>query len=345
MEILRKPPTPVTLELDGFEVGASIAVAIFSDKSEILQPDYFAKDDRLVLEKDNVFLLVADSDGAISLELPAPFSRYDREYALYIYDNSEGQWDFEGLRDSYLGNLMEDAEQDVVYTDSLRVYRPYIDIVGYAPEEELETYINVERMARTMIDNVTGGFYYKLQVVDLQGLGTDRLTVGDRVNKILELVENNVVVYQKGAANNPKPVTLNSDRNCIIPFVPKNEYHNRLDRRLPRVGSPNRYGSYEYDAIVATHRGEFPNGYNYTATLECGWPMVPNDIQDCMKILINDIICGVPNYWSKYIDRYDTKDFKVFFNSGKFDGTGNVYVDQVLQRYYGDQLYNNMRAL
>ena len=85
MELLRKPPSPVTLELDGFDANAIIAIAIFSDKSEVLQPDYFAKDDRLVLEKDNVFLLTADGDGAISLELPAPFSRYDREYALYIY--------------------------------------------------------------------------------------------------------------------------------------------------------------------------------------------------------------------------------------------------------------------
>ena len=53
-----------------------------------------------------------------------------------------------------------------------------------------------------MIDNIVGGFYYKNAKIDLQGDGSDRLVVGQRVNKLLSLVENNVLMYEQDGADN-----------------------------------------------------------------------------------------------------------------------------------------------
>ena len=350
MEVLRLPPNPVELELSGFDPNSNFVIGIFSDRNEVMQPEYFAKDDSLVLEKDNFFVVSSDGTGVIDLTLPPPFARYDREYVVNVYDNSEGVWSYDVLEGCYTGMYLAEPEDDLVFTENLRVYRPYLDIEEYADPSQLEKYINVERVARMMIDNITGGFYYKLQVIDLEGLGTDRLTVGDRANKLLRLDENNVTVYIKDCEDNCKHYKLNSDRNAIVPWYPKDQLFNRLDRRLPRQNfagrnSDEHMGYYNYSTDVLRRRAHFPNGYNYTAYLECGWPFVPQDIQDCMKIIINDIVCGAPNYWSQYVEKYETKDFKLTFNSMRFDGTGNRLVDQTLNRYYGDQLFNNIRSL
>jgi hypothetical protein len=357
MELLRLPPNPLELELTGFQPGLPVAIAIYSDKNEVLQPCYFAKDDTLALEKENFFCTEADGGGVVELTLPHQFTRYDREYTISVYDNSEGVWDYETFEQCYTGMFLEHPEDDLLFTENLRIYRPYIDIEQLAPsEDKVARYVNAERLARLMIDNIvglgtyTGGFYYRLQVVDLQGLGTDRLTIGDRANKLLRLDENNRTVYLKDCKTNEKQFKLNSDKNCIVPWYPHGEHHNRLDRRLPRHSIPGRssdatYYGYNYGLTMGGRAAEFKNGYNYTAWLECGWPMVPQDIQDCTALIINDMVCGAPNYWSQYVNKYETKDFKITFDTMRLDGTGNRIVDQTLMRYFGDQLYSNVRVL
>lgn len=306
MELLRVPPFPLTLEYSGLTPDTDV-VATFASTRNVYLEDIEA---------------TTDAEGDVSFELTERFSRYDGEYAVTVYEGTA------------------DSKGDVVVMDTLRVVRPYVDSSALAPYGLEEDYAKYERLARTMIDNIVGGFYYQNAKYDLQGMGTDKLVVGHRVNKLLELVENNVLLYAQGGVDNAYEYTLTSDHTAIILYRNQEE-DNLMDSRSilpPLVGSDS------YDWPQA-RQAVFPSGYNYTITVETGWPLVPQDIKEATTLIIKDMACGEPNYWSKYVREYETKDYRVDFHRTMFAGTGNLIVDQILQRYFGETLYSNIRVL
>lgn len=264
----------------------------------------------------------SNGSGVVEFELPERFSRYDGEYALVAYEGTE------------------DNKGDVVLMDTVRVVRPYLDSAALAPTGREDEYVKFERTARIMIDNIVGGFYYTNAVYDLQGLGTDSLPIGNRVNKILQVIENNTLMYEQGGVDNVAEYTLNADKTAILLFN-DGETSNLIDGRqvAPVLAGSDSYDYPQYRQAV------FPNGYNYTVTVENGWPMVPQDIKEAAELIIEDMACGAPNYWAKYVRNYETNDYTVDFHRAMFAGTGNVIVDQILSRYLGDTLYNNIRVL
>lgn len=305
MELLRVPPFPLTIDYSGLPNDTAVVLTLSTSRNKLL---------------DNVEA-TTNGSGVASFELPVRYSMYDGEYSAIVYEGTTS------------------SKGNVVLLDTLRVVRPYVDSAAMAPVGEEAAYTKYERIARTMIDNIVGGFYYKNAVIDLQGDGSDRLPVGHRVNKLLRLVENNVVMYEQDGESNAAEYTLTSDHSSIILF--KDEESNMLEGHYspPGLASSDSFG-WPYNRAVA-----FPSGYDYEVTFEAGWPMVPQDIKEATTLIIEDMACGEPNYWSKYVREYETKDYRVDFHRSMFAGTGNVIVDQILQRYFGDTLYNNIRIL
>ncbi len=307
MELLRVPPFPLVLSYPAGTLSnnADYVVGLASTRNSF------------VVEYE----VTSSATGALSVTFDDNISRYDAEYSLTAW---EGTVDNKG---------------DVVLLDTLRIVRPYIDSAALAPTGQEEEFAKYERIARIMIDNIVGGFYYTSALYDIQGTGTDKLVVGHRVNKLLSLTENNVLVYEIEGADNLQEYTLTSDKNSVIVFQDGVE-DNRLEGRpvtLPTGGS---------DSYVPGYRSPaFPNGYDYTVQVETGWPMVPQDIKEAATLIVEDMACGAPNYWSKYVREYETKDYRVDFHRPSFAGTGNVIVDQILHRYLGETLYNNIRVL
>jgi hypothetical protein len=80
----------------------------------------------------------------------------------------------------------------------------------------------------------------------------------------------------------------------------------------------------------------FNAGTDYLIHLETGYKVVPNDIQDATKILINDIACGKLEYFKRYITDYSTDQFKIKVDSAALSGTGNILVDKILDKYITD---------
>lgn len=307
MELLRLPPFPLNLEYPAgtFADNTDYVVGLASTRNSFIQ-EYDA---------------TSDSTGALTVTLDYDLSRYDAEYSLTVW----------------LGTTL--TKGDAMFADTLRIVRPYVKTAVVAPVGKDEEYAKYERIARIMIDNIVGGFYYTSALYDIQGTGTDKLVVGHRVNKLLSLTENNVLVYEIEGTDNLQEYTLTSDKNAIVVFQDGVE-DNRLEGRpvtLPTGGSDSYNPGYRSPA--------FPNGYDYTVQVETGWPMVPQDIQEAAALIIEDMACGAPNYWSKYVREYETKDYRVDFHRPAFAGTGNVIVDQILHRYLGETLYNNIRVL
>jgi hypothetical protein len=67
--------------------------------------------------------------------------------------------------------------------------------------------------------------------------------------------------------------------------------------------------------------------------LETGYKVVPNDITDATKMLIEDIKCGKLDYYKRYIKNYSTDQFKIEYDKRMIDGTGNILVDKILDKY------------
>jgi hypothetical protein len=77
----------------------------------------------------------------------------------------------------------------------------------------------------------------------------------------------------------------------------------------------------------------FPQGTDYLFFLETGYRVIPYDIQDATRMLINDISCGKLEYFKRYITDYSTDQFKIRIDSSALSGTGNILVDKILDKY------------
>jgi len=294
MEIFRTPPYPLVVPFSNLSVSTDHLLSLYNSRTEF---------------KVTVSATSSGS-GDIAFSLPESIGDYDDEYRGLVHEGT--------------------TESDpVVASDNVRVIRPYLIPADIAPVVgDVPNYTRFERLARMQIDNIVGGFYHQKKVLDLQGMGNDKLTVGQRATKVLGVTCNNVVVYDSGLpdVDNEELYALSADHQNVI--------------RLEAEGN-NLAEGFELGRNGAT----FPKGWDFKVTIESGWPYVPQDIKDATLLLIEDMACMTPNYLNKYVREYETKDFRVDIHRPAFAGTGNLMVDQVLAKYLGDTLYDNVRVL
>jgi hypothetical protein len=153
------------------------------------------------------------------------------------------------------------------------------------------------------------------------------MPIWDNVKKILQVYENNVLVYD---ASNPEQYSakyeLTKDKSAITisydGLVNRNESSQIY---LPSAESDLIDTKYSY-------RG-FPKTFDYSFVVEIGYSRVPSDIQKAAELLVEDIDCGKMEYYKRYISSYNTDQFKISFNDLVFEGTGNILVDKILSKY------------
>jgi hypothetical protein len=99
-------------------------------------------------------------------------------------------------------------------------------------------------------------------------------------------------------------------------------------------GAPIIIPAGQSDTIDTTfiYRG-FARGWDYRFVVEHGYETVPSDIRRATEMLIHDIDCGKLDYYKRYISSYNTDQFKIQFDKGLFEGTGNIIVDKILSKY------------
>jgi len=327
MEITRLQPFPLTLTQGGFDPNTDYVVAILDDHAGDLV--------EIPVE--------SDSEGVISTNLPNYFSRYDDEYRLEIY-----------LQDGV------DAESnpilgDLVFVDTLTIMRPYVDPLLLAEtEEDIEQAKVYEAVARAIINSITGGFTYKRETVETTGFGSDYLPIPFRLNKIIQVYENGVLVYDANPSDpnwtNAKDYYITPDKAAITQNIPTSFGFNRRQSK-PVFGrnagsdsftlyntndSPN-YSDAIYDTKtfidLTGNNSLFPNGWDYTVIVEAGWPIIPQDIKQATTLLVNDLKCNNIPYINSYIKDYKSDQFTLSFDPGVFKDTGNRIADKILYAY------------
>lgn len=252
--------------------------------------------------------MFSDDKGVLIYELPLDKVQYDRKFFIKFYDTDH---------------------EHTLYEENLDIVRPYVD-----PEKlgttasEINEYKNLELIARAIIDSqITDGFYNEKHVVQTVGLGTDYFPIWEDLNRVLKVYENNVLVYDiddPTVGDYKYIVTLD---NSAVQRVEANAYNRSETKPITLPVSPGNLAFYGYAGVA------FPMGYDYTLILDIGYKAIPPDIERAARMLIDDLKCGKLDYYQRYVTAYNTDQYKIQFDKTLFNGTGNMIVDKILDKY------------
>ena len=243
-----------------------------------------------------------ESSSGETLEISLP-GKYDSSYRVEIVKD--------------LGTSDEQTLQDETY----EIVRPYVDPSTKATTaSDIAAYAINEEIARAVIDSVVpDGFYYKKKVLKFEGSGSDYLPIWDDVKKVLAVYENNMLVEDRQYEVSP-------DKTAIIEKSTDNI--NRAESAplvLPAAASDSLDPQFIY-------RG-FGKTWDYRIVVEHGYTAVPSDIVRATEMLIHDIECGKLDYYKRFISSYNTDQYRIQFDKGLFEGTGNIIIDKILSKY------------
>jgi hypothetical protein len=315
MEILRKPPYPLSVSYT------------------VPEPDteYILVIDDLLEQVESEIIIESDENSVLTYELTGNYVRYDKSYPVTVYE-------------SVTVSGVENTRGDIVVEDNLDITRPYVDpaSLGTTPTEIAE-YTEHEKLARAIIDAFTGGFYYNRTYLEVVGQGTDYVPLWDKTHKILTVHENAELVYDSSETPNILGVfnyLITKDKSAITKDpVELTDALNRAERKPARIplaysDSISMFDTEDSGNVQTVSSGVgFAEGTDYIFLLETGYKVVPYDIQDAAKMLINDIKCGKLDYYKRYVKMYSTEQFKIEYDKRLLDGTGNILVDKILDKY------------
>jgi hypothetical protein len=228
---------------------------------------------------------------------------------------------------SYLVEILLDGVS--IYSDTFDIVRPYVNpnTLGTTATEIAE-YTKLERIARAIIDSVMDNtdFYNKKQIYEVSGNGLDIVPIWKDVNSVLSAMENNVSVYDASSSENIYTFGITKDKTAIYKI--NTDYTNLIDVAVPTLPiSPT-----DYDG-VANRYGVFRKGNDYTLVLDVGYKNIPSSIVDATTMLIEDLKCGKLDYFQRYVTSYNTDQFRIQFDKSILEGTGNILVDKILDKY------------
>jgi hypothetical protein len=252
--------------------------------------------------------VTSDANGVVLYTLPLEKVQFDRKFLIRFYDTEH---------------------QHILYEDNLDVIRPYVDPNSYSDiSSEIKEYQMFELIARSVIDNyITDGFYNTKSIIQKVGSGTDYFALWKDVNKVLKVYENNELVYDsEDIENSIYNFVITLDNSAIMRVInERSNRHESIPITLPAAsGDLTPWGGGQVS---------FPVGFDYIFICDAGYKTVPADVEVATKMLIEDIKCGKLDYFKRYVTRYDTDQFKIEFDKVAFEGSGNILVDKILDKY------------
>jgi hypothetical protein len=174
-----------------------------------------------------------------------------------------------------------------------------------------------EQYARFLINGFCNQtFGLRRKIITAYGQQSDVLTFKDRLLQLYKVWENDELVID----NTTDPVVLETAWPLEIT---ETKYGVRVD---------NDYDINEYEMIhVTTATGMFPQGWRYDVDALVGYYGVPEDVSLAARALINDFYCKDNSWQQKYINSISASDWRIVFDRMKYKGTGNFFVDRVLE--------------
>jgi hypothetical protein len=252
--------------------------------------------------------VTSDANGIVEYVLPLEKVQYDRKFYIKFYD----------------------AEHEhTLYEDNLDIIRPYVNATKLATtSSDIKEYRMLELVSRSIIDTIiSNGFYNTKKVVQAVGQGTDYFPLWNDTNKVLKVYENNVLVYDVDTPElNEYDYIITLDNSAVQRVI--SDRYNRLEQAPPNLLSARGdLGYYGFESVG------FPAGYDYTFILDVGYKTIPSDIEYATEVLMEDIKCGKLDYYKRYVTAYNTDQFRIQFDKALFNGTGNLLVDKILDKY------------
>lgn len=258
-------------------------------------------------------LVDQDYPGEYEYIVPPQYLQFDRVFKV--------EWE-------YTVNSALIKETDYIY-----VVTPYVTIdeimeeLGYSMRSEDPNYQpyekiqSAERMARMMIDTELGFSLKKEEkTITVYGSGADALSFPERIISISSIKENDELVID------------NSTNYNIFGFEVEITETNHGIRIVPSNPGDDIDEQEEFD-YTGLSKGRFRNGYRYEITGTFGYSYVPQEIKQCMYLLINDILCTDGAWRSKYVKKINSGQMSVELSSLAYNGTGNAIVDSLLQQF------------
>lgn len=252
--------------------------------------------------------ITSDSNGKAEYVLPLTKVQYDRQFLVRFYD--------------------EDREH-VLYESNLDIIRPYTNPADLGTTaSEVAEYKKFELIARSLIDTYTGiGFYNHKSIMQIIGNGLDYMPVWRDANRVLKVYENNVLIYDIDTPDtNVFDYKVTLDNSAIVKVFTGQT--NIISTQRPTL--PIARGDYIYDS---RNYGTFAKGADYLFVLDEGFRAIPPDIERAVLMLIDDLKCGRLDYYQKYVTNYNTDQYRIQFDKKMLEGTGNLIVDKMLEKY------------
>lgn len=318
MQILRLPPYPL-----------SVTYTVPDDNA-----DYIIVIENVAEQTEVEEAVESNANKEITYSLDGNFVKYDKSYALTIYEDggSSGETLVRG---------------DIVVEDNLEIMRPYVDPTPLATSgtaTDIALYTGYESLARSIIDSIVGGFYYDRTYLEVVGQGNDYLPLWKKTHKLLKVYENAQLVYDiddvDGPALTEYTFLITKDKTAITKDPLESvDSVNRAERRYARipVGVSDSISLFDTEDSGNTQTivpgVAFPEGADYIILAETGYRVVPYDIQDATLMLIDDIKCGRLDHYKRYVKNYSTDQFKIEYDKEFIQGTGNILVDKILDKY------------
>ena len=226
----------------------------------------------------------------------------------------------------YTGSLaasVKDSSGNTVIMTNIEIIRPYcnLDSVASALSITDGSEIGYERLARYIIDSQTQPFSFVRKEKDIIGMGMDYLPIDEKIYKIYKVYKNEELVYDSNLSPNVNLVTyaITKDGSSITNVENESDAENKVNYK------PVWHERYLDSA--------FADGSEYRVDADYGWKVVPQDIQEACEMLVQDIKSDNLRYINRYIESFDNEDFKIKFAKNPTAGTGNMFVDKILEKY------------
>ena len=299
---------------------------LYTGQTQDIYLDIYVEDEIRVADVNpTVTIYDGDTDVLLTSGYALHENNDEGKYAFRIIDNHlltdkliKAVWTY-----SVDGNAMSSINYYTVVTPYISLAEVYTKLhigrnEGEANYVKFHEVADAERFARFMVQNYTGvDFGKKERSVSAYGQDADVLFLGERIISYTVIKENNKVVIDK--INNI---------NLFSHAVEITDTNHSL--RIISDDDINEGGKKD---IVYPSTGSFYGGYRYDVTGVFGYKHVPEKVQAAVVMLMKDYF-GKDNIWrARYVNSVSFGDTDMQFSKLAFRGTGNFYVDKLLDEY------------
>jgi hypothetical protein len=185
-----------------------------------------------------------------------------------------------------------------------------------------------EKYARKIIENYCGQSFYLYDDVQVAyGAGTEILPLPFKLNTLHELYADDILLVDNvsdPAVNNWGYVPMISETGFGI----RTNQANMVDNTVYIAN-----GMVPPSINDMGYSGPFRKDVRYRVQGKFGWEEVPDNIEEACIILMGEYFSKDSTWKNKYVQHVQSFDWQFEYFDDVFRGTGNLYVDQLLQPY------------